>query len=121
MILVASAGVTLALGWSELMRLALMATVFCTGCALSPDAQETAALRPVALLDAYLVAHGMAASYASSPSADPGVVLQLARLDLQAAAAVRTRNQDATARAVAALTAYAASQTAANPSDIPAP
>ncbi len=103
------------------MRLVLMATVFCTGCALSPDARETAALRPQALVDAYLIAAGMAASYASSPDANPAVVLQLARLDLRAAAAVRQRDTTALADAVAALTAYAARQTAPDPATIPAP
>ena len=101
------------------MRPILFLALFCTGCALSPDTRETEALRPAALLDAYLVAHGMARSYAQSPAADPAVVLQLARLDFKALSAVRTQDNSATADAVAALTAYAARQSAADPAPAP--
>jgi hypothetical protein len=88
----------------------------CTG---SLGEQAAAAHRPQALLDAYLIAHGMAASYAESPDANPAVVLQLARLDMRAAASVRSLDRpykadiDATASAVAALTDYAARQSTA--------
>ncbi len=90
-----------------------------SACAIGPDDQAETAHRPQALLDAYLIAHGMAAGYAESPNANPAVVLQLARLDMRAAASVRAlarpRNADidATANAVAALTDYAARQSTA--------
>jgi hypothetical protein len=86
------------------------------GCVLSATDPTATATRPLALMDAYLIAHGMATSYAENPQADPGVVLQLARLDHRAALAVRSLEQsrgadlDATAEAVAALTDYAARQ-----------
>jgi hypothetical protein len=88
-------------------------------CAVSPEQQEDAARRPQALLDAYLIAHGMAASYAESPDAKPAVVVQLAKLDMRAAQSVRAlakpydADMDATASAVAALTDYAARQSTA--------
>ena len=83
-------------------------------CAADPVAD---AQRPRALVDAYLIAHGMAASYAQAPQADPAVVEQLGRLDIRAAQAVRSLarepgNLSATAEAVAALTDYAARQSA---------
>ena len=93
------------------MRITLLACLLCASCALTPSAKEDAALRPVALLDAYLIAHGMAASYASSPDANPDVVLTLARLDIKAQLAVR--RQDGATDAIAALTDYAARQSAA--------
>jgi hypothetical protein len=73
----------------------------------------------MAMLDAYLVAHGMAASVVEDPDADPAVKAQLEELDNKARDAVRrlTRSgdgfadEDATARAVSALTDYAARQT----------
>jgi molybdopterin biosynthesis enzyme MoaB len=87
------------------------------GCALTQD--DGAARQPLAILDAYLVAHGMAASYVENPDADPAVKAQLVTLDLKARDAVRTlthagdgfADEDATARAVSALTDYAARQT----------
>ena len=77
-----------------------------------------AASRPQVLLDSYLIAHGMATSYAENPDANLAVVQELARLDQRAADAVRAlarRDGDlsGTAEAVAALTDYAARQTAA--------
>ena len=103
------------------MRLAPAIGALCivvAGCAISPEEQDDAQRRPQALVDAYLVAHGMAMSYAKSPNAKPDVVLQLARLDMRAAASVRalTRSTDmaATASAVAALTDFAARQSAAS-------
>jgi hypothetical protein len=66
------------------------------------------------LLDAYLIAHGMATSYAESPNANPAVVEQLRRLDLRAQKSLQALgargDMDATANAVAALTDYAARQ-----------
>ncbi len=70
---------------------------------------------PSAIRDAYLIAHGMAEGYSGEPQADPAVLAELARLDAEAAAAVRTMDgngsPDDSARAVAALTDYAARQT----------
>ncbi len=85
------------------------------GCALSDPVAVSE--QPRALVDAYLIAHGMAAGYAQGPQADPAVVEQLARLDSRAAQAVRSLarapgNLSATAEAVAALTDYAARQSA---------
>ena len=97
------------------MRVAIIIAAFCAGCAMLPGYERDAAMRPAALLDAYLVAHGMAASYAQSPYANPDVVLQLARLDLRAAAAMRDHDSDATEQAVAALTAFAARQSDEGP------
>ena len=97
------------------MRVAWIVAAFCAGCAVLPNAERDAVVRHAALQDAYLVAHGMAASYAQSTDAKPDVVLQLARLDLRAAAAMRDHDTDATAEAVAALTAFAASQSNEQP------
>jgi hypothetical protein len=70
---------------------------------------------PSAIRDAYLIAHGMAEGYSAQAQADPQVLAELARLDAQAAAAVRgmggNGSPDESARAVAALTDYAARQT----------
>ena len=103
------------------MRTTIFLSLLCAGCALSPSEREDAALRPAALVDAYLVAHGMAFSYANSPDANPEVVLQLARLDLQAQKAVRAQDSGASADAIAALTDYAARQSAAISADVPHP
>ncbi len=97
------------------MRVAIIIAAFCVGCAVLPGYERDASLRTAALQDAYLVAHGMAASYAQSPNANPDVVLQLARLDLRAAAAMRDHDSDATEQAVAALTAFAARQSDEGP------
>jgi hypothetical protein len=101
------------------MRLPLVAFLcgLAGSCAMTPDDGGTR--QPLAILDAYLVAHGMAASYVANPEADPAVKAQLVTLDLKARDAVRTltrsgqgfADEDATARAVSALTDYAASQT----------
>jgi len=112
--------------WSVWMRAAspaafarmLIACTILSACAASPWARDDADHRPEALLDAYLIAHGMAASYAESPGARPGVVLQLQSLDMKAQHSIRDlanpypANVEATAEAVAALTDYAARQSA---------
>jgi hypothetical protein len=84
-------------------------------CALSTnnDSQQG----KLAVLDAYWIAHGMAESYGESPDADPAVTEQLAKLDDRARAIrdlAATNDADTadTERAVAALSDYAASQTA---------
>ncbi len=100
------------------MRAAILACALLAGsCAMGPDERGTHT--PVAMLDAYLVAHGMAASVVEDPDADPAVKAQLAALDSKARDAVRRltasgegfADEDATARAVSALTDYAARQT----------
>jgi len=75
--------------------------------ALGACAMQQAA-NPAALQDAYLVAHGMAASYVERPDANPDVVQQLVVLDARAAQAMRSQDNAATAMAVAALTTLAA-------------
>ena len=74
----------------------------------------------LAVRDAYAIAHGMAFSYAGSDDADPGIVAQLVRLDARAIQAVHSMDRAPTgsaqaretAEAVAALTEFAARQTA---------
>jgi hypothetical protein len=96
----------------------LAACAILAACAASPWQHEASDHRPEALLDAYLIAHGMAASYAESPGARPSVVLQLRTLDMNAQRSIRhlatpyPSNVEATAEAVAALTDYAARQSA---------
>jgi len=98
----------------------LLACAALAACAASPWQRADEAWRPDALLDAYLIAHGMAASYATSPGARPAVVVQLRTLDMNAARSIRalsqkpTANVEATAEAVAALTDYAARQAVQN-------
>ena len=73
-----------------------------------------------AVRDAYAIAHGMAFSYAGSDDAEPAVVAELVRLDARALDAVRLMERSPqgaaqareTADAVAALTDFAARQTA---------
>jgi hypothetical protein len=71
----------------------------------------------MAIYDAYLIAHGMALSYDEQSDADPAVTMELAKLDARAHRALvnlaRAPDGDPgeTARAVAALSDYAASQT----------
>jgi hypothetical protein len=85
------------------------------GCALMPGLQDRH--NPMAIYDAYLIAHGMALCYDSQPNADPAVTIELAKLDMRARRALvdlaRAPNgdPDETARAVAALSDYAARQT----------
>ncbi len=73
---------------------------------------------PLVLLDSYLIAHGMATSYAENPDADIAVIQELARLDGRAADAVRALaqrrggNVAQTSQAIAALIEYAARQSA---------
>jgi hypothetical protein len=94
----------------------LLASALLAACAASPWQTEDMTHRPQALLDAYLIAHGMAASYAQSDEARPEVVMQLRLLDLRAARSIRELghanpgNVEATVEAVAALTDYAARQ-----------
>ena len=85
------------------------------GCAATPwqiDRHD-----PRAIFDAYLVAHGMVHSYEERPDADPAVTLELARLDQQARLALVSlahapgSDLDESARAVAALSDFASSQT----------
>jgi hypothetical protein len=93
----------------------LLGCAVLAACAASPWREESV-YRPEALLDAYLIAHGMATSYAESAEARPSVVLQLQALDMRAAQSIRDLghaypgNVEATAEAVAALTDYAARQ-----------
>ena len=101
------------------MRIVLLTAAACAGlaaCDVNGGMQQVS--RPQVLLDSYLMAHGMATSYAENPDANLAVVQELARLDHRAADAVRAlarRGGDlsGTAEAVAALTDYAARQTAA--------
>ncbi|MEJ0049010.1 MAG: hypothetical protein WDN04_25065 [Rhodospirillales bacterium] len=89
------------------------------GCMLLP--QDTPGHNPAAIRDAYLIAHGMARSYSERPDADPAVLSELRRLDRRAATEVGALvergdgSPDDTARAVAALTDYAAQQTPVSP------
>jgi hypothetical protein len=89
------------------------------GCMMLPDEQP--GHNPAAIRDAYLIAHGMAQGYSERPDADPEVMTELRRLDNQAASAVGALvergdgSSDATARAVAALSDYAARQTPVSP------
>ena len=93
---------------------AVMTVVAVVACASGEQAAISPG--PMALVDAYLIAHGMAASYANSGTADPAVVNQLARLDRKAAEAVQSlsqvpnSDQSATAAAISALAGYAARQ-----------
>jgi hypothetical protein len=97
----------------------LLIAVIAAGCTMVPD--EQAAHDPAAIRDAYLIAHGMAKGYSEREDADPQVLAQLRTLDQQAAHAVgalvegESGSPDDTARAVAALTDYAARQTPASP------
>ncbi len=97
----------------------MRAVLFClmlSGCAVMPwqiDRHD-----PRAIFDAYLIAHGMVLSYEERSDADPTVTLQLSRLDQRARHALVDlarapgSDLDPSARAVAALSDYAASQTA---------
>ncbi len=93
----------------------LLGCALLAGCAASPW-QSGATHQPEALLDAYLIAHGMATSYAQSDEARADVVMQLRSLDYKAAQSIRnlgrarSGNVEATVEAVAALTDYAARQ-----------
>jgi hypothetical protein len=94
----------------------LLGCALLAACAASPWQSGESPHRPEALLDAYLIAHGMATSYAQSDDARPDVVMQLRSLDLMAAQSIRDLghaypgNVQATVEAVAALTDYAARQ-----------
>jgi hypothetical protein len=97
---------------------ALLACALLAACAASPWQREEFSHRPEALLDAYLIAHGMATSYAQSDEARAEVVMQLRNLDIKAAQSIRNlghaypANVRATVEAVAALTDFAARQSA---------
>ncbi len=102
------------------MRIALTIAAACAvlaACALT-DGGADQPTAPLVLLDSYLIAHGMATSYANNPDADIAVVQELARLDGRAAEAVRALGQrrggdvGETSQAIAALTNYAARQSA---------
>ena len=102
------------------MRIALRIAAACAGlagCALA-DSGVDQSTAPLVLLDSYLIAHGMAATYANNPDANIAVVQELARLDGRAADAVRALaqrhggNLAETSQAIAALTDYAARQSA---------
>jgi hypothetical protein len=96
------------------MRAALICLVLTT-CAYDP--MGSIRHNPMAIYDAYLIAHGMALSYDEQADADPAVTSQLAKLDLRARRALVDLarapggDPDETARAVAALSDYAALQT----------
>jgi len=102
-----------------LLAASLLSTALFAACAWLPD--QMVGHSPAAIRDAYLIDHGMAESYSERPDADPQVLAQLQTLDQHAAAAVGAMattgsfNPDDTARAVAALTDYAAQQTAVLP------
>jgi hypothetical protein len=68
----------------------LAAAALIAACSLGAEDDRLVYRDPGALQDAYLIAHGMAASYAESAEADPTVVAQLARLDAKASDAIRT-------------------------------
>lgn len=93
---------------------AVLLCLLVSACAFGPGMAD--GHNPMAISDAYLIAHGMAISYDERPDADPAVTEELAKLDWRARRAlidmVRTpdRDQDETVRAVAALSDYAARQ-----------
>ena len=102
--------------WGALTMRAAPLAILCAvaaACALMP--QQSTDQSPLAIMDAYLIAHGMVESYGNQPDADPAVAAELARLDHRAAIAIRQMDRtgagDEPARAVAALSDYAASQT----------
>ena len=96
------------------MRTALFCLLL-TGCASL--SWQAARHDPNAIFDAYLIAHGMVRSYEERVDAAPAVTLELQRLDVRARLALvdlaRAPDSDAddSARAVAALTDFAARQT----------
>jgi len=97
------------------MRLLLVASLCCVAASCSFSEDGVSSGSPSAIRDAYLIAHGMAEGYRDQVHADPQVLAELARLDAEAAAAVHDMDgngsPDQSARAVAALTDYAARQT----------
>jgi len=96
------------------MRAALLCLLL-TGCALLPAGGDRR--NPMAIYDAYLIAHGMAISYDERLDADPAVSHELATLDARAHRALldlargQTGDPDQSARAVAALSDFASRQT----------
>jgi hypothetical protein len=102
------------------MRFLLPLSLFLAAAGCSFPVDQTSADSPFAIRDAYFVAHGMAQGYSRQPHADPKVLAELSRLDAQASDAVRNMDSsygtaDASARAVAALTEYAAKQADGQP------
>lgn len=66
-----------------------------TGCgAMARNTADRAEQRR-AVVDAYLIAHGMARGYAAEPGAKRGVVVELMQLDAQAALAIHDMLRDA--------------------------
>ena len=108
------------------MRAPLLALLLLLGaCATQGEDFEPAGIEsanPAAVRDAYVVAHGMAISYATSRRASPAVVEQLARLDARAAQAVVSlqrmpsdSGQEQADAAVSAFAGFAAHQVSATP------
>ncbi len=107
------------------MRAPLLALLLLLGsCAMSGEEFGPAAEsdNPAALRDAYVIAHGMAISYATSGRASSAVVAQLARLDARAAQAVVSMqrmpsdsDQEQASAAVSAFAAFAARQAVGTP------
>ena len=98
------------------MRLLLVACLCAAAFGCSFEDEAVPGSSPASIRDAYLIAHGMAEEYRDQLHADPKVAAELARLDSRAAAAVQTMDGSGdagdSARAVAALTEFAARQTA---------
>lgn len=96
------------------MRAALFCLLLSACATLAPEGSRHSAR---AIFDAYLIAHGMVKSYDERPDADPAISQQLATLDIRASRALINlgpgpdSDPEVTARAVAALTDYAAQQT----------
>ena len=94
---------------------AILSCLLLSGCAALPWQGERH--DPRAIFDAYLIAHGMVRSYEERIDADPAVTLELSRLDQRASLALGDlarapdSDSDDSARAVAALTDFAARQT----------
>ncbi len=88
------------------------ACVAIASCASAPGEAYDPGQRRQAVFDAYLIAHGMAVSYARSGHANVKVVGELARLDRRARALASNPSEDGStaAEAVKALTSYAARQ-----------
>jgi hypothetical protein len=97
------------------MRLLVLASLCCVAASCSFGNEGVSGNSPAAIRDAYLIAHGMAERCRQDLHADPEVLAELSRLDAEAAAAVHDMeyngSSDQSARAVAALTDYAARQT----------
>ena len=76
------------------MRAAPLAVLCAIAAACARSCQpRTSEQSPRAIMDAYLIAHGMAETYGTQPDADPAVAAELARLDQRAAIAIRQMAQ----------------------------